>query len=147
MRSTTQAKDVSKKTKSRPPAVPAPACGTIDITFSAADLAEIQAVIVREARQGNLQAIAIVERIWRHRQRPVRLDLPPVDDAAGLAAAQAAVIAAAAGGRITPYEGVAYAAMLDYRRRALDTVELEGRLREIERENEERERRDKERWR
>jgi hypothetical protein len=145
--STAQAKDVSKQTKSRPPAVPVPASGTIDITFSAADLAEIQAVIVREARQGNLQAIAIVERIWRHRQRTVSLDLPPVDDAAGLAAAQAAVIAAAAGGRITPHEGVAYAAMLDYRRRALDTVELEGRLREIERENEERERRDKERWR
>jgi hypothetical protein len=144
---TTQATDIPGKTKPRLRALPIPAEGAIDIAFSAADLAEIQAVIVREARQGNLQAIAIVERIWRHRRRTAPLDLPPVDDAAGLAAAQATVIAAAASGRITPHEGMAYAAMLDYRRRALDTIELEGQLREIERENEERERRAKEAWR
>ena len=100
---------------------------------------------VREAKQGNLQAIAIVERIWRRRRRTVTLDLPPVKDSGGLAAAQAAVIAAAAGGLITPREGMAYAAMLDYRRRALDTVELEERLREIERKNEERDRLEAER--
>jgi hypothetical protein len=62
----------------------------------------------------------------------VRLDLPPVNDAGSLAAAQAEVIAAAAAGKITPHEGMAFGAMLDYRRRALDTIELEGRLREIE---------------
>ena len=107
--------------------------GDPDIAFSAAVFAEVQDAMMREARQGNLQAIAIVERIWRHRRRTPTLDLPPVNDAAGLAAAQAAVIAAAAGGRITPHEGIAYAAMLDYRRRALDTVELEERLREIAR--------------
>ena len=77
--------------------------------------------------------------MWRRRRRTVTLDLPPVDDAGGLAAAQAAVIAAAAGGRITPREGIAFAAMLDYRRRALDTIEFEGRLREVEQAREERE--------
>jgi hypothetical protein len=143
--STTKARDVSKKTKPRPTPMPSGAGGETDIAFSAADVAEIQGVAVREARQGNMQAVAIVERIWRRRRRMVTLDLPPVDDSGGLAAAQAAVIAAAAGGRITPREGVAYAAMLDYRRRALDTVELEERLREIERKNEERDRLDAER--
>ena len=76
--------------------------------------------------------------MWRRRRRTVTIDLPPVDDAGGLAKAQGAVIAAAAAGQITPREGVAYAAMLDYRRRALDTVEFEGRLRELEKTNAER---------
>jgi hypothetical protein len=113
--------------------------GDPDIAFSAADFAEVQGVTMRKAKRGDMRAVAIVERIWRRRRRTVRLDLPPVDDPASLAAAQAAVIAAAAGGRITPHEGIAFAAMLDYRRRALDTVELEGRLREIEQAHEERE--------
>jgi hypothetical protein len=131
---TTQSKDVSK-------AAIEPG-GDPEIAFSAADFAEIQHVAVREAKQGDMQAVAIVERIWRRRRRTVRLDLPPVSDPASLAAAQAAVIAAAAGGRITPHEGIAFAAMLDYRRRTLDTVELEGRLREIETTNEESEKPD-----
>ena len=109
-----------------------------DIAFSPADMAEIQGVTVGKAKQGDTQAVAIVERMWRRRRRTVILDLPPVDDAGGLAKAQAAVIAAAAAGQITPREGVAYAAMLDYRRRALDTVEFEGRLRELEKTNAER---------
>ncbi len=99
------------------------------------DMTDVQGVAVREAKAGNMQAVAIVERMHRRRRRLVPLDLPPVDDAAGLAAAQAEVIAAAAQGRITPHEGLAYAALLDYRRRALDTVEFEMRLQEIETEN------------
>jgi hypothetical protein len=117
-----------------------PTNGDPDIAFSPADLAEIQGVAVREAKQGNMQAVAIVERIWRRRRRTVTIDLPPVDDAGGLAKAQAAVIAAAAAGQITPREGMAFAMMIDYRRRALDTVEFEGRLREVEGANAERNR-------
>ena len=112
--------------------------GDPEIAFSLADLAEIQIMAVREAKQGNMQAAAIIERMWRRRRRTVSVDLPPVHTAGGLAKAQAAVIAAAAAGRITPREGMAYAAMLDYRRRALDTVEFEGRLRELEKTNAER---------
>lgn len=116
---------------------PTPAPGDPEIAFSQADVAEIQGVAVREAKQGDMRAVAIVERIWRRRRRLVTLDLPPVDDPGGLAAAQAAVIAAAAGGRITPREGIAFAALLDYRRRTLDTVELEGLLRDLESKREE----------
>jgi hypothetical protein len=115
--------DLEKKT---------PTDGDSEIAFSLADLAEIQNVAVRQAKQGDMQAAVLVERMWRHRRRSVSLDLPPVDDASGLAKAQAAVIAAAAAGRITPREGMAYAVLLDYRRRALDTVEFEGRLRDVE---------------
>ncbi len=111
-----------------------------DIAFSPADIAEIQTMAMQKAKQGDMQAATLVERIWRRRRRTVTIDLPPVNDARGLAKAQAAVIAAAAAGKITPREGMAFAAMLDYRRRALDTVEFEGRLREVERANAERDR-------
>jgi hypothetical protein len=112
-----------------------PAGGDPELAFTPDDLAEIQTVTVARAKQGDMRAVAIVERMWRRRRRTVRLDLPPVNDASGLAAAQAAVIAAAAAGRITPHEGMAFAAMLDYRRRALDTIEFEARLREVENAN------------
>jgi hypothetical protein len=109
-----------------------------DIAFSFADIAAIQNMAVQKAKEGDMRAATLVERIWRRRRRTVTIDLPPVDNAGGLAKAQAAVIGAAAAGRITPREGVAFAAMLDYRRRALDTVEFEGRLRELEDANVER---------
>lgn len=109
-----------------------------------AEMAEVQRVALEKAKAGSMPGAAIVERIWRRRRRTVVLDLPPVDDARGLAAAQAAVIAAVAGGRITPRDGLAYAALLDHRRRALETVEYEARLTEIEEANAERIRREKE---
>jgi hypothetical protein len=108
------------------------------------DMEEVKDVTIREAKTGNMHAAAIVERIWRRRRRTVTLDLPPVNDAAGLATAQAEVIAAAARGTITAREGIAWAALLDYRRRALDTVEYETRLVEIEKANTERARREAE---
>ena len=125
------------KTATGKASVPTTTCNG-EIAFSPADMAEIQSVAIREAKQGDMQAAAIAERLWRHRRRTVTLDLPPVNDARGLAKAQAAVIAAAAAGKITPREGMAYAAMLDYRRRALDTVEFEERLRAVEKANAER---------
>ncbi len=104
----------------------------------------VQAVAIRAAREGDIPAAAIVERIWRRGRRTVMLDLPPVNDAAGLAAARATVIAAAARGEITPREGIAWAHMLDFRRRALDTVEYETRLAQIEKDNAERAKREAE---
>jgi hypothetical protein len=117
------------------------------VQISEDDMAEVQAVTIRAAKQGSMPAAAIVERIWRRRRRTVTLDLPPVNDAQGLAAAQAAVIAAAASGRITAQEGLAWATLLDCRRRALDTIEYEARLQEIERDNAERARQEAERRR
>jgi hypothetical protein len=69
---------------------------------------------------------------WRGHDRPVTLDLPTVVDAKSLAEAQARVIAAAAGGKITPRQGLSFSTMLEYRRRALETIELEAQLAAIE---------------
>lgn len=118
---------------------------TVAVTIAEHEMADTKEVALREARTGNMQAAAIVERLWRRQRRTIALALPPVNDATGLAAAQAEVIAATARGTLTPHEGIAWASMLDYRRRALDTVEYEQRLREIEKENEERNRREQER--
>ena len=111
-----------------------------------ADMAEVERVVIGKAKAGNMQAAAIAARTWRRRRdRPVRIDLPAVDDARGVAAAQGAVIAAAARGEITPREGTAFTAMIEARRRTIELVEYEARLVEIERMNAERAREAKER--
>ncbi len=115
-------------------------------TVALGDMAEVERVVIEKAKDGNMQAVAIAERTWRRRRDPpVRIDLPAVDDASGVAAAQVAVLAAAARGEITPQEGTAFTAMIEARRRTIELVEYEVRLVEIERMNEERAREAKER--
>jgi hypothetical protein len=104
---------------------------TLD-TVAAEDMAEVRAVALREAKDGRVPAMAIVERMWRRRDRPVVIDLPPITDAASLADAQARVIAAAASGKITPRQALAFATLLEWRRRAMEAVEFERELEEIE---------------
>ena len=110
-----------------------------------ADMAEVQDVALREAKSGSVHAIAIVERMWRRGRGPlVRLDLPPVTDAVSLAAAQGEVIAAAARRDISPQEGLAFAAMLECRRRTLGLVEYEARMTALEKAGQERRERERE---
>lgn len=108
-----------------------------------AEMAEVQRVALAAAKAGNMPGAAIVERIWRRRRQSVSIDLPPVDDAKGIAAAQSAVIAAVAAEKITPRDALVYARLLEYRRRALETVEYEASLAEIEDANAERAAREK----
>jgi hypothetical protein len=106
------------------------------------DMDDVQRVVLAKAKDGNMHAAAIAERAWRRRPaRPVKIDLPPVDDAGGLAAAQVALIAKAANGEITAQQALAFAQLIEHRRRALDLVEYETRLVAIEAENAERTRR------
>ena len=60
--------------------------------------------------------------------RHIEIDLPPVETAEDITAAQGAVIAAMARGEITPDDASTIASVLEARRRALETVELEKRL-------------------
>ncbi|MCX7361953.1 MAG: hypothetical protein NTV97_08830 [Alphaproteobacteria bacterium] len=106
--------------------------------IDAAEMAEVQRVALAAAKAGNMPGAAIVERMWRRRRQTVAIDLPPLDDAKGIAAAQSAVIAAVAAEKITPRDGLVYARLLEYRRRALETVEYEASLAEIEEANAER---------
>ena len=100
-----------------------------------AEIADVQRVALAAAKAGNMPSATLVERMWRRRRQTVGIDLPPIDDAKGIAAAQSAVIAAVAAEKITPRDGLVYARLLEYRRRALETVEYEATLAEIEEAN------------
>ncbi|MGE3366915.1 MAG: DUF5681 domain-containing protein [Rhizobiaceae bacterium] len=66
------------------------------------------------------------------RDQPVRIDLPEADTAAAVAQSVAAVIAAVADGSITPDQGATLAGILDVRRKAVETLELERRIDALE---------------
>ncbi len=69
------------------------------------------------------------------KSRPIEIDLPPVETAEDITAAQGAVIAAMARGEITPDDAGTIAGVLEARRRAIETVELEKRIDALERES------------
>jgi hypothetical protein len=66
------------------------------------------------------------------RGRPVTFPLPPLGSAADLPEALNAVLAAVAEGAVTPDEGVSLAQIIETRRRALETQELEARIAALE---------------
>jgi hypothetical protein len=63
---------------------------------------------------------------------PVPFALPDVTGAGGVTAALAAVIAAMGDGTLSPDEAAAVAAVIEVQRRAVETIDLEARLRAIE---------------
>ena len=92
---------------------------------------------LKAAKGGDMRAAELIlSRVWPARKgRPVSLPLPPMETASGLVAALGAVVAATAAGELTPEEGQAVAGMLEVRRRAFETVDLEGRLAQLEARN------------
>ena len=64
--------------------------------------------------------------------RFVSLDLPEAKTAEGVADAQAAIVDAVAGGELTPDEGTAIAGILEARRKAIETLDHEGRIATLE---------------
>ena len=89
---------------------------------------------IEKAKEGDMVAIRLcLERILSAvKSRPVEIDLPPVETAKDITAAHGAVIAAMAKGEITPDDAAAIAGVLEAQRRAIETVELETRIEEIE---------------
>ena len=69
-----------------------------------------------------------------HRAAPrqVRLDLPPIADAADIASAMAAITAAVAEGAITPAEGVEVGMIVETYLRALEASDFDRRLKALE---------------
>jgi hypothetical protein len=96
-------------------------------------MGEVMELILDKGRGGSLDALRTLERHWRLSDRPIKLELPPLVDAKSIAEAQARVLEASTDGkRLTPRLGLAFATMIEYRRRALETVEIEADVREIE---------------
>jgi hypothetical protein len=92
--------------------------------------------MVEAAKGGDLRAAELVlQRIWPARKsRPIALTLPAIQSASDVVAAVGAVADAVGAGDITPDEGQAVASILEAKRRAIETVDLERRIAAIEQE-------------
>lgn len=95
---------------------------------------EITRTVIDAAKAGDLAAARLViERLAPPlRERPLSLPLPDTGTVAGVSAAQQAILQAVGEGEILPGEGSALAGIVESRRKALETVELEQRISALE---------------
>lgn len=95
---------------------------------------EITKAVVDAARGGDLGAARLVlERLAAPiRERPIAIDLPSTDTAEGISQAQRVIIEAVGAGELLPGEGGALAGLVEARRKALETIELEQRVTALE---------------
>ena len=98
------------------------------------DAAAVVGVVVERALGGDLGAAKLIlDRLFpAPRDRRVVLDLPDSNTAAGVALAQSVVVGAVCAGELRASEGQAIADLLELRRRAIETSDLEARLQALE---------------
>lgn len=102
--------------------------------------AEVLHALVDQAKAGSVHAGEVLRRHRRSVRRPVRIDLPPIVSAADAARAQAHLLAETCAGRLDPRDGAALSRMVENRRLAIETLELETELRALNAANLENER-------
>jgi hypothetical protein len=92
--------------------------------------------VFEAAKGGDMRAADMVlGRVWPARKgRAIALELPKVESASDIVAALGKVADAVGGGDLTPEEGQAVAAVLETKRKALETVEIERRVTALEKE-------------
>ena len=97
---------------------------------------EILRKVVEAAKSGDARSAEIIlSRIWPVRKgRPVSLQLPLIETAADIVKALGVVAGAVGAGEITADEGAAVATVLETKRKALETSELEARITALEKE-------------
>jgi len=95
---------------------------------------EITDAVVTAAKGGDLSAARLVlERLLPPaRERPIFLELPSTDTAEGVAQAQDAILQAVAAGELLPGEAATLAGVVEARRKAVETLELEQRIAALE---------------
>ncbi len=99
-------------------------------TLMEGDAAAIVQTVINQAKAGDMAAArVIIDRlIPPARERPVSLTLPDTSSAEGIAAAQNVILQAVADGELLPTEAATLAGIVEARRRAIETVELEQRI-------------------
>jgi hypothetical protein len=99
-----------------------------------ADVADVVRTVTTAAKGGDMSAARLVlDRVLPPRKGcTVRFDLPAVSTPADVVAALGAVLAAVGRGELTPDEGAVLTGLLETKRKALETVELEGRIAALE---------------
>ncbi len=89
----------------------------------------VKAVLVAAAGGDMAAARMVIERVLpAQRDRHVSLDLPDTGTAQGIEQAQGAIVKAVARGDMLPSEGAALSALVEARRRSIETNEFEARL-------------------
>jgi len=98
------------------------------------DAEEIAQAVITAARTGDLAAAKLVlERLAPPlRERPISIELPDTSTTEGVSKAQQVIIEAVGKGELLPGEGSTLAALVESRRRALETDDLERRLSDLE---------------
>ncbi|HTR83660.1 MAG TPA: hypothetical protein VMI56_04220 [Reyranella sp.] len=90
--------------------------------------------IGRRAADGETDAARLLfARVWPRAQgRRIEIDLPPLEKPADLVSAYSALLAAIARGEISPEQGAKIGEVLERKRLALETIDLEDRLTALE---------------
>jgi hypothetical protein len=90
--------------------------------------------LVAAAKAGNLKAIEmLLNRVWPMRRgHPVRIDAPEIRGTADVLPASAALTSAVFAGEVTPEEGAAAASVLKTHHDAIEILDFERRLTDLE---------------
>lgn len=98
------------------------------------DLEAVTRSIIQAAQAGDMTAAKIImDRMAPVRRgRPVPFNAPDSADATGIAETFKEIVSAMGAGEITPEEGSAIANVLELRRKTIETVEIEQRLKLLE---------------
>lgn len=98
------------------------------------NLEEVLTTVIERAKQGDMVACRmIVDKVLPNsKERPVAIDLPAIEDLEGVGKAQTEILQAVASGDITPNEGERIAAIVEARRRSIETIDLESRISRLE---------------
>ncbi|MFO7703565.1 MAG: DUF5681 domain-containing protein [Halopseudomonas sp.] len=95
---------------------------------------EITQAVIDAARTGDLTAAKLVlERLAPPlRERPISIELPDISTTEGISNAQQFIIEAVGKGELLPGEGSTLATLVENRRKALETEDMERRLTDVE---------------
>lgn len=98
---------------------------------------KITRAVIDAAQAGDLMAAKIIlDRVMPPaKERPVNIDLPDTQSAQGVAAAQSAILQAVAAGDLLPGEASTLSAIVEAKRRAIETQELADRITQLENKN------------
>lgn len=98
------------------------------------DAPAIARVVINSAKGGDLMAAKIIldRLIPPAKERPVNVDLPDTSTSEGVSAAQSAILQAVASGDLLPGEASTLSAIVEAKRRAIETQEMSDRITALE---------------
>jgi len=93
--------------------------------------------VIDAAKAGDLMAAKIIldRLIPPAKERPISLDLPDTKTAEGVSAAQSAILQAVGCGDLLPGEAATLSAIVESKRRAIETQELSDRITQLEKQH------------